>query len=669
MSPADCRTVVLGGGTGLSTIVGGGSQDPAWADAPFVGLKQVFPRLDVAVVTTDDGGSTGLLLRRFPLLGIGDLRKSCLSLILRERLEKTYRLDPPALSAAVKALREIFTRRFEPGTDPAVLADPAGRLLACPELLPSPLREGLSRLGGWIVPGGGGPDIEPSGHCLGNLILAAAVFRAAGRWDRPVPASAWRRGLDEVARLIGAAPGRLHPVTTVPGQLIFRYADGVEVLGQRKAALVRRSSPVERVTGVYPRLPSVPSSLVRALEAADLVIYAPGSLYSSMIPLLQHPAVLAALRGNRRALKVLAANFWIQEGETDLVPGSSRRGFSVSDLVRAYDRNLAGGSAGLFDVILGTDLERLSGGTLGSYAREGKVPIHFDRERLRRMGLRSVEAELLPPRPAGGIHHDPNLFARAVCALLKRPRPSTTSVRPAADDPRLPRVAPIPLPCRHERAAAAVLEKMKIQPARWRGLLLDLSWEHRDIAPAHLASLGSVTRSERVRRRSVGVDYFPATGEVRISSRADARRALLIGLGEAVLGRFLCHSREKGRRKGGPPGPSCLELRLAAPPLRRSLLDDRRLRRFLDLAGFVPSREDPDVYRAISGGGREPWPPGLLFGMFYAWYLDPAAAPAIEHEMAGLGHRPPGLMPWQVRDLDRRQDLVDFFREEVFSPA
>jgi len=51
----DTRAVILGGGTGLSTIIGGNSQMPDWPDQPCIGVKQDFAHLDVVVCTTDDG--------------------------------------------------------------------------------------------------------------------------------------------------------------------------------------------------------------------------------------------------------------------------------------------------------------------------------------------------------------------------------------------------------------------------------------------------------------------------------------------------------------------------------------------------------------------------------------------------------------------------------------
>ena len=48
---SETRVVVLGGGTGLSTVVGGNSAHPDWRACPFVGLKEEFRVLDVVVGT------------------------------------------------------------------------------------------------------------------------------------------------------------------------------------------------------------------------------------------------------------------------------------------------------------------------------------------------------------------------------------------------------------------------------------------------------------------------------------------------------------------------------------------------------------------------------------------------------------------------------------------
>ena len=71
----DAKVVVFGGGTGLSNIIGGDSRQKNWPDKPFEGLKQIFPLTRAIVCVTDDGGSTGELLKDLPIFGLGDIRR------------------------------------------------------------------------------------------------------------------------------------------------------------------------------------------------------------------------------------------------------------------------------------------------------------------------------------------------------------------------------------------------------------------------------------------------------------------------------------------------------------------------------------------------------------------------------------------------------------------
>ena len=56
-------------------------------------------------------------------------------------------------------------------------------------------------------------------------------------------------------------------------------------------------------------------SAIKAIQQADLIVLGPGSLYTSVIPHLLVPEILAALQA-RRAPLVWVANVDEQEGET-----------------------------------------------------------------------------------------------------------------------------------------------------------------------------------------------------------------------------------------------------------------------------------------------------------------------------------------------------------------
>ena len=106
------NVVVFGGGTGLSNVLGGDSRTPGWPRAPFQGLKAVFPKTSSVVCVTDDGGSTGELLKDFPLIALGDIRHVLLSCIQQRKLEKKYGLAEDEALAAVAELHRLFNFRF-----------------------------------------------------------------------------------------------------------------------------------------------------------------------------------------------------------------------------------------------------------------------------------------------------------------------------------------------------------------------------------------------------------------------------------------------------------------------------------------------------------------------------------------------------------------------------
>lgn len=684
------RVVVLGGGTGLSTIVGGDSQVPAWLFDPFVGLKQEFPRLDAVVVTTDDGGSTGRLLKQLPMIGIGDLRKSCLSLILSDNLERVYGLHKDQARAVVPTIQRIFNYRFPEKTrgssiikDP-LLAAPPGMRKRCPEKLAASLRA----LGGYILPEGTGPTINPAGHCLGNLLLTAAVFKAAaGRTDLPPNLTAIRAGLDEVARVIGMTPGCLHPATAAPGQLSFRYTNGVEVYGQKKAACSQRGFPIEKVSSEFTENPGVSSSVRRAIRSADLIIYAPGSLYSSMLPLLQLPVIVSAIRANRKALKILAANFWIQEGETDISPGNARCGYLVSEIIEAYDHNIPGGMKGLFDIILSANLEHIPGDFLRNYALEGKIPIYLDRPRVEALGFQAVEAMLFSPdqlKTSSMIHHDAENFARAIKTILfaRRFFPEMVNIsRPNKVPPPPPRrAAPArrsPLLCEYLSAIEDTLNGKNFRPKKLKKVMVDLSWENRDISLPHLKYFSGVrVVSAEKWDRSTAWDnvlgyYDPADRYIKIheqlmSEPARLRGDLLTSLGESLLGRYIETYRWIEGASGEEYGARTFEIHLRSPSRRECFLSDVQLRTYLKLARMIPEPGDPRIYRITINNNEGFLTPGLLFGLLYAWYLNNNYGGVMEYEMSLLRWRPGSLIPYQAQERARKQALVTFFRTEIF---
>ena len=165
------------------------------------------------------------------------------------------------------------------------------------------------------------------------------------------------------------------------------YSNGVLVTSEYKSGKAQRGYPVDRVLIEFSRPPYLQPEVVQLVQQADIILFAPGSLYTSIIPLLQVPGMAEAVRNNATGLKVLVANIWVQKGETDATRDAPDRKFYVSDLIRAYHRNIPGGVDDLFSHVVALDMSDIPGSVLQRYALENKEPIYVDRGRVRAMGF------------------------------------------------------------------------------------------------------------------------------------------------------------------------------------------------------------------------------------------------------------------------------------------
>ena len=685
------RVVIIGGGTGLSTVVGGNSYLPTWPEYPNEGLKREFKNLTSIVCTTDDGGSTGGLLQTLPMIAVGDLRKLLLSSILLQNLQKTYSLNANAANALLRVIHTVFNHRICRGTASyrelrnPIKVVPNDLRSACPENLARAFRE----MGAYIAPGGGGPRIPPARHAIGNLFLTAAIFReAGGDVSKPPGLKEIQHGIDYIASLIGAPVGTIYAATSTPGQLKFRYANGVEVLGQSKSARYRRSSPVDRLKAVYAFQPFVGTAVKKALREADVIIYAPGSLYSSILPALQIEPIIEAIRGNRRALKILCANTWMQEGETDISLKNEGNGFLISELIEACDRNIPGGIAGMLDVVLCVNLEHIPGSILRNYALEGKYPIYLDKTEVESMEVCPVEATLFSQEQQEKtrlIQHDPQRLAIAVKTLLyadmhlheeedcnlRAYSNGRKNHRMDAGKTYTTKYIRQPFLCEHQRAVHKVLRGRKFQPEALKEILVRSAWEHRDIRTEHLKFFKGVRvlTTEQWKRSTewdnlLGYfdpeDRYIKLHQALLSQPRRLEEDLLIALGESLLGRYI-----ESRRWIPLSGARCYEIVLRPETKRECYLSRRQLHEYLQLARMIPDPENDLVYRITINQNGGFIPSGLLFGIIYSWYLTGRGL-AAEYEMTLLRWPAKMLNPLHVKDRIRKEALVSFFRTEIF---
>ncbi|MBI2169821.1 MAG: YvcK family protein [Actinobacteria bacterium] len=109
------------------------------------------------------------------------------------------------------------------------------------------------------------------GHALGNLVIAALTETLGDFAD----------AVQETARLLGAA-GVVVPATTEP-VVLKAEVEGRAIEGQ--VAVAQSPGRIGRV-GIVPAGARAPGQAVQAIVDADQVILAPGSLFTSLLPVV-----------------------------------------------------------------------------------------------------------------------------------------------------------------------------------------------------------------------------------------------------------------------------------------------------------------------------------------------------------------------------------------------
>jgi uncharacterized cofD-like protein len=253
----------------------------------------------------------------------------------------------------------------------------------------TPRKNPLARIFQHRFPGNGGLG----GHTVGNLVLAALAQRLGD----------FGAAVDAATRLLGAQ-GRVLPSTAQRVDVVAELSDGRVVRGETAIAAARG-----RIARLRLRRPVRASrTALDAVAAADLVVFGPGSLYTSVIASLLGEgmgAALAACGGWR----VLVVNLFTQPGETD--------GYDAADHVRAIQQHFGP----VIDAALvhsGPLPQRM----VSAYADNGARVVACNRDALAALGVRTFEADLLAAGSMSRARHDPGKLGKALHDIVRSRR-------------------------------------------------------------------------------------------------------------------------------------------------------------------------------------------------------------------------------------------------------
>lgn len=306
---SDKRLVAIGGGTGLSTVLGG--------------LRRYFHDMTAIVTVADDGGSSGKLRTQLGMLPPGDIR-NCLCAL------------------ANSELKEVMNYRFTEG--------------------------------------------ELKGHPFGNLCIAA--FNGV--------CSNFVEAVDKMNRIL-ETDGLVVPVTNENINLCAYLENGDIIWGESSIGKRIGREKIDRIE-LRPKCPAAVETAVGKILDADIILFGPGSLYTSIIPNLLVDGITDAVRKSS-AVKIYVCNLMTQPGETI--------GYSAYEHIRAIEKHTY---PDIMDYIIAND-EQISPGLMERYALEGAEQVAVTKENFK--GKKTV-------LKSGGLVSDNEEFLRHdVDALAK----------------------------------------------------------------------------------------------------------------------------------------------------------------------------------------------------------------------------------------------------------
>ncbi len=231
---------------------------------------------------------------------------------------------------------------------------------------------------------------EFQGHNFGNLFITA-MTKLTGDFEVAIKESS----------KILAIRGQVVPSTLDNVELVAEYQDGSCTVGE--AQIPKRNALIKKVY-LRPQETKPTQDALRAIEEADVIIFGPGSLYTSIIPNLLVRGIPEAI-ANSQALKVYVCNVMTQSGATD--------GYSAFDLVQAIIKHT---NPRIVDCCV-VNVAKIPKGLLGKYEQEKSFPVLVDSNRIRELGYRVVEENVISAQDF--VRHDANKLSNLIINVLE----------------------------------------------------------------------------------------------------------------------------------------------------------------------------------------------------------------------------------------------------------
>lgn len=249
-----------------------------------------------------------------------------------------------------------------------------------------------------------------TGMTFGNLFMAALtdIYRSQ------------EKAIEKTCEMLDVQ-GQIIPVTYDNVHLVARYDHGKQVLGEHYIDESDEKVGEHRIVEleVIPRARANRKAL-RAIKEADLIIFGPGDLYTSIICNLVVEGIVKAIRGSR-AKKVFVMNLMTRFGQTS--------NYTAKAHLNELEKYLGKGAV---DVCLVNTTKKFPRGVIARYKEEKAYPVKDDlgpsaplkTKKELKVVRRTFVSKKVFEKPRSDklkrslIRHDPVRLAKAIISLL-----------------------------------------------------------------------------------------------------------------------------------------------------------------------------------------------------------------------------------------------------------
>ena len=239
------------------------------------------------------------------------------------------------------------------------------------------------------------PELDLKSHSVGNLVISSLIDITGS----------FSKAINMMSKIFNLQ-GNIYPATTDNIELCAGFENGEIIVGKENiiSQTKKSKSPIKQIFLKDGSAKSSPE-VIDALKTANIIVFGPGELYTSILSnLLIDDIAKAVLRS--RAKKVYVSNIMNQKGQTS--------GYTLARYINELERYIG---KHVIDYAIVND-GKITEEMIKDFNQEESEPVVIDLENIQNRAISVIKEDLVLTAP-GSIIHDSDRLAEIIVAITK----------------------------------------------------------------------------------------------------------------------------------------------------------------------------------------------------------------------------------------------------------